>query len=147
MKRKTCDNRTWAKLLFSTYHPLISIHLSHRFTRASKPAAEEFLTVVSATSAPQFRHLRLSNDLEKIYRTSCESFYTTDTSHRKQEICLYEYPFNWVLLPTNKRTTERCSSVGYSSSTVAIFTTETSLWTCACASTTYTVMKLDCAAT
>jgi hypothetical protein len=35
-----------------------------------------------------------------------------------------------------KRTTERCFSVVQSSSTVAILTAETSLWTCACASTT-----------
>jgi hypothetical protein len=35
-----------------------------------------------------------------------------------------------------KRTTERWSSVGYSSSMVTILTTETSLWTCACASAT-----------
>jgi hypothetical protein len=33
------------------------------------------------------------------------------------------------------------------SSTVAILTTETSLWTCACACATKTVMNLDCAAT
>jgi hypothetical protein len=33
-----------------------------------------------------------------------------------------------------KRTVERCSSVAYSSSTVAILTAEYSLWTCACAS-------------
>jgi hypothetical protein len=36
-------------------------------------------------------------------------------------------------------TTEHCSSVFHSSSTVTIWTTETSLWTCACVSAT-----LDC---
>jgi hypothetical protein len=42
----------------------------------------------------------------------------------------------WVILPTKKRTTERCSSVAHSSSAITILTTETSLWTCACASAT-----------
>jgi hypothetical protein len=35
-------------------------------------------------------------------------------------------------LPTKKRTTDSCSSARHSSRTVAILTTETSLWTCAC---------------
>jgi hypothetical protein len=35
-----------------------------------------------------------------------------------------------------KRTTKYWSSVVFSSRTVIIFTTETSLWTCACASPT-----------
>jgi hypothetical protein len=42
---------------------------------------------------------------------------------------------HWALLPA-KSTTERCSLVVHSSSTVAILTTETSLWTCSCASAT-----------
>jgi hypothetical protein len=44
-----------------------------------------------------------------------------------------------VLLPTHKKkhTTERCFSVVNPSSTDAIMTTKTSLWTCACASATY----------
>jgi hypothetical protein len=74
-----------------------------------------------------------------VSRPSFEPLYITDTSHCKQEIFLYEYPLHWVLLPT-----ERWSSVVYST-TVAILTTEISLWTCA--SDTYTVMKLDCATT
>jgi hypothetical protein len=55
--------------------------------------SREVLTIVSATSSPPLRHFRLSNVLERIYRPSCESLYTTDTSHRKQEVFLYEYPF------------------------------------------------------
>jgi hypothetical protein len=42
---------------------------------------------------------------------------------------------------------QHCSSIVYSSSTVAILTTETRLWTWACASATKTVMKMDSAAT
>jgi hypothetical protein len=41
-----------------------------------------------------------------------------------------------VFFVHKKRTTERCSSEVYSSSTAAILTTEISLWTCACPSAT-----------
>jgi hypothetical protein len=40
-----------------------------------------------------------------------EQLYATDTSHGKQETFFNEYPLHWVLLPTEKRTTERYSSV------------------------------------
>jgi hypothetical protein len=45
IKRKTCDMRTWKirNIYFSTYPPPTLIHLSHRFTSASKPAAEKSL--------------------------------------------------------------------------------------------------------
>jgi hypothetical protein len=33
---------------------------------------------------------------------SCGQLYAINTSQRKQEINLYEYPLNWVLLPTKK---------------------------------------------
>jgi hypothetical protein len=89
-------------------------------------------TVVSATSASPFHLLPISNVLERISRPSCESFYITNASYRKQEIFLYEYPLHSVLLPIKKLITERCSSVVYSSSTVAILTIGTSLWTCVC---------------
>jgi hypothetical protein len=51
-------------------------------------------------------HLRLSNILERISGRSCELIYATDTSQRKQETFLYEYPF-----ANKERTTERCSSI------------------------------------
>jgi hypothetical protein len=79
---------------FSTCPTPTLIHFSHRLTSASKPAAEKFLTVVSVTSAPPFPHFRLSNVLERIYRTNCDSLYTTDTSHLKQETFLYENHFH-----------------------------------------------------
>jgi hypothetical protein len=91
---------------------------------------EVFLTVVSATSTLVGHHLRLTNVLESISRPSCEPLYAINTSQRKQETFLYEYPLHWVLLPTKKnRTTERCSSVAYSSSKVANLTTEPGFWT------------------
>jgi hypothetical protein len=46
-------------IYFSTYPSSTLIHLSHRFTNASEPATyKSFLTVVSATSVPQFQVLR-----------------------------------------------------------------------------------------
>jgi hypothetical protein len=76
-----------------------------------------------------------SSSSAKRFPPSCESLYPTNTSHRKHESFLYEYSLHWFLLPTKKkRTTKHCSSVVHPSRTVAILTTETSLWTCACAS-------------
>jgi hypothetical protein len=71
--------------------------------------------------------LRLSNVLEIIYEPSCESLYATNTSNRKQETFLYEYPLHEVLLPVGKRATARSCWEVHSSSTVTILTTETSL--------------------
>jgi hypothetical protein len=88
----------------STYPPstLIYSYLFHRFSSASKPAAQKSLAVVSATSAPPFHHLRFSNVLDRIYRLSRESLYATNTSHHRYTIFLYEYPLHWILLLTNK---------------------------------------------
>jgi hypothetical protein len=47
---------------------------------------------------------------------------------------------------SQKLTTGHSSSVVWNSSTVAIVTTETILWTCTCTSATCTVMKMDSAA-
>jgi hypothetical protein len=83
-------------------------------------------------------HLRLSNVLERISRPSCETLYVIKTSHCTEETFLYEYPLHSVSFfsPQKKRTTERCCSVVYLSSMVAILTTETSLSTRVCASAT-----------
>jgi hypothetical protein len=90
------------------------------------PQHRSLLTVISATSAPRFQPV-----ISETFATKAELLYPTNTSHRKQETFLYEYSLHWVLLPTKKRrTTERCSSVIHSSSTVAILTTETSLLDC-----------------
>jgi hypothetical protein len=99
---------------FSTYPPPAMIHLSHRFTSASKPASwksfvcclSHFRTTVSTSSSSAKRFPPRLNPL-----------YTTNASHRKQETFLYEHPFHWVLLSTKNRTTEPCSSVIHSSST------------------------------
>jgi hypothetical protein len=44
----------------------------------------------------------IKNVLQRISRPRCEPLYATNTSHRKQETFLYEYPFNWVLLPIKR---------------------------------------------
>jgi hypothetical protein len=87
---------------------------------------------------PVRHHLQLLNVFERISRPSCEPLHMTDTSYCKQGIFLYEYPLHWFLLPT--KTHNRTLVFGR---TLAILTTETSLWIWA----SPTVMKLDCAAT
>jgi hypothetical protein len=128
----------------STCPPPKLIHLSHRFTSASKSATQTYFDCC-------FSHFRTSvstsSSSAKRLPPSCEPLYATNTSHRKQQTFRYEYPLHWVMLPTKNNTTERCCSVLHASSTVAILTEETSFWTYACTSATKTVMKLDCAAT
>jgi hypothetical protein len=56
-------------------------------------------------------HLRLSNVLERTSRPSCESLYATDTSQRKQETFLYEYPLRlspFAHKKTHNRTFKEC---------------------------------------
>jgi hypothetical protein len=60
---ETCDIQTWKKSLFLNISSTNIDHLSYCFTSASKLAARSLLDVVSATSAPPFHHLRLSNAL------------------------------------------------------------------------------------
>jgi hypothetical protein len=45
-------------------------------------------------------HLRFSNALERISRPSCDTLYSTNTSHRKKEVFLYEYIFHLIPLAT-----------------------------------------------
>jgi hypothetical protein len=116
------------------------LSLSSCHLESTLPPAAQLLLSQSQKADLVGHHLQLSNVLERISRPSCELLYQTNTSHRKQETFLYEYPLQWVLLPTKKRTTERCSSVVYTSSTVAILTIETSLWASASGSATWTVL-------
>jgi hypothetical protein len=124
IKRKACDTRNWKYIYIyiSTCPPPTLIHLSHRFTSGSKPAAEKsfgcglshFRTAVSTSPSSAERS-----------PPSCEPLYATNTSQHKQKIFLYKYALHWVLLPTKKNTTERCPSETYPSSTVAILTSKT----------------------
>jgi hypothetical protein len=69
---------------------VFSTSMSHRFTSVCS---------VSATSAPPFQPLHQRNVCHVSW-PRCEPLYARDTSHHKQEIFLYEYPLNWVLLLT-----------------------------------------------
>jgi hypothetical protein len=72
IKLKTHDIGTWEKHLFldissaniDTLVPSLYQHVETRTT--------EILTVLSANSVSPFHNLRLSNVLERIYRTTCE---------------------------------------------------------------------------
>jgi hypothetical protein len=91
--RKTCISR---------HNVPAFIHLSHRFTSASKPTAWKFLNVVSATSAFPFRPLRHQRNVYHVSEPRCEPPYASLTSHRNQET-FYQYLLHWVLLPPKKR--------------------------------------------
>jgi hypothetical protein len=76
---------------FSTNSPLALIHLSHRFTTASKSfdfCLSHFRTSVSNSSSPA-----------KCLPSTCEQLYATNTSHRTLYTFLDEYPLHWVLWP------------------------------------------------
>jgi hypothetical protein len=60
------------------------------------PQHTSILTDVPATPAPPFQLLHQRKRLP----LSCEPLYATNTSHRKQQIFLYENPLHWVSLPT-----------------------------------------------
>jgi hypothetical protein len=66
-----------------------------------KPCSIEVFWLLSQP-LPQLvgHHLLLSNVLGRISGLSCEPLYATNTSHRKQEIFIYEYPLHCVVLPT-----------------------------------------------
>jgi hypothetical protein len=81
------------------------------------PKHKSLLTVESATSAPPFHHLRLSNVLERISLPSSEPLYATDTWTGNISLWIF-----FLLSPIGhkKRTTDHCLTVIPSSSTVAI---------------------------
>jgi hypothetical protein len=89
IKRKTCDIRTREETIISRH-----ILHQHRYTFhivfpvLRNPQYRSILTVVSAIP-----HLR-SNlfVISETFSTKTESFYATNTSHRKQITFLYECP-------------------------------------------------------
>jgi hypothetical protein len=67
------------------------------------PQHKSLLTVVSSTSASGRESPEtFERPWENLWPT-CERLYATNTSHRKQEIFLYEYPLHWVTLLTKKK--------------------------------------------
>jgi hypothetical protein len=80
VKHKTSDIQTRKKHLFLDIFSL-NFH-------APVPSLYQCASV----STPSLSAKRLPS--------SCEPLYATNTSHRKQETFIYEYPLHWVLLPT-----------------------------------------------
>jgi hypothetical protein len=98
IKRKTCDIRTWKKHLFldissTNIDTLVSSLYQCVETRSMEKSFDcclsHFRTSVSTSPSSA-----------KSFPPSCEPLYAANTSHRKQETFLYEYPLHWVLLPT-----------------------------------------------
>jgi hypothetical protein len=131
IKRKTCDNSKLEKnIYFSTYPPPTLIHLSIALQVRRNLQHRNLLTVVSATFAPPFQPLRHQRNVYHpvVNRFTRQTLPTINRKHFFMNIlCIESF---WP----QKHTTERRSSVVYSSSKVAILTTETSLRTCACTS-------------
>jgi hypothetical protein len=93
------------------------------------------LLIVSATSAPPFQPLRHQ-------RKVCHPVLNRFTRHTLPTVNRKYFFMNILCIEffCSQRTIERCSSAVHSSSTVAFLATETSLWRCACASATWTVL-------
>jgi hypothetical protein len=131
IKSKTCDIRNWRgkNIYFSTYPPQRSVHLSHRFTSSSKPTA---YTSASgrATSA----------NFVRPWENSLNPIMDRFTRWTLPTVYMKHFFVNILCIKSScsqkKRVRESCSSVVHISSTGAILTTETSLWTCACAAAT-----------
>jgi hypothetical protein len=105
------------------------------------PQHRSLLAIVLATSAPRRASSTTSkcpseNFSTKLSTALGDRYFTGNRTHFFMNTLCIDY------LAHRKRTTELCSSVAYSSRTVAILITETSLWTWECPS----VIKLDCAA-
>jgi hypothetical protein len=117
INRKTCDIRTCRSLFLDISSTKIDTIIPSLY-QCVKTCS--LLTIVSATPATPFHHLRLSSVLERISRPSCEPLYaikipTVNRKHFFMNILCIKPPFFFL-----KCTTERCSSVVYYSSTVAI---------------------------
>jgi hypothetical protein len=148
IKRKICDIRTWEKHLFldrvSTNIDTLVLSLYQYVETESV----EVFWLLSQTLPHLHFNLLVISEIYVTFHDAAVNRFTRQTF----SIVNRKYIFMNILCiesfcQQKKPTTERCSSVVYFSNTVAILTTETSLWTCVCASATYTVTKLDCAAT
>jgi hypothetical protein len=78
-------------------HPSAVATLSIVILLSAQINSSACCTVASIAISTGQHLLRLSNVLERISWPSCVPFYATNTSHRKQETFLYEYPLHWVL--------------------------------------------------
>jgi hypothetical protein len=146
IKHITCDIRTGKKHIFLDIPSTNINKLVPSLYQCVKTHSIEVFWLLSQPLPHLVGHnLRLSNVLE--FLDPVVNCFTRQTLPNVNREHLFMNILYIEFFCPQKRTTERCTSVVHSSSTFAILTTEISLWTYACASTTYTAMKLDCAAT
>jgi hypothetical protein len=127
-------------------HTYTYIHTSSCQLEITLRPAAQLLLSQSQQGDLVGHHLQLPNVREKISRPICDRFMRQilPTMNRK--------PFFMNILalsPFVRKKTHNIPLLFGSTPwvTVVIVTTESIIWTCACASGTKTVMKLDCAAT
>jgi hypothetical protein len=89
IKRKTSDIRIWGG---GIRLDMFSTKIYTRVPWRRNPQHRSLLTAVSATSAPPLQPLRHQRNIWHVSQTSCESLYAKNTTHRKQERFIYEYP-------------------------------------------------------
>jgi hypothetical protein len=99
IKRKTYYILTWKKYLFID---ISSTNIDTLVSSLNQGVETDGVEVFWLSQPrPQLRSiLRHQRNVCHVSRPSSEPLYSTNTSHSKQEIFLYEYPLHWVLLPT-----------------------------------------------
>jgi hypothetical protein len=132
MKLKTCDIRTWEKHLF--------LDTCSTNTDIFVPPPYEYFETrnieIFALLSQPLLHLRFKLSVfGETFSTQLWTALAMNTSYLKQEHFFMNTLRTEFFCP-QKCTTERCSLVVHTSSKFVILTTETSLWTCACASAT-----------
>jgi hypothetical protein len=101
IKSKTCDIRTWKiiisrRILHQHWYTWYTCPIAYQCVETRSIQVEVFLLL--SQSLP---HLRFNLFvISEMFAAKAETLYATDTSHRKKETYLYEYPLHWVLLPT-----------------------------------------------
>jgi hypothetical protein len=99
IKHKTCDIRTWKQHLFLNIPSTNTDTLVHRFTNASKPTAYKSFWLLSQPLPCLFQPLRHQRS---VCHPDVNHFTWQNTSHRKQETFLYEYPLHWLVKLTSE---------------------------------------------
>jgi hypothetical protein len=97
IKLKTSDIRTWEKHLFLDISSINTDILVPSLYQCVETRNIELFWLLSRP----LPHLRLNIFvIIETFATKPEKLYATNTSHRKQETFLYEYPSRCVILPT-----------------------------------------------
>jgi hypothetical protein len=125
MKRKTSDIRNWEKHLFLNISSTNSDTLVTSLYQRVETRSIQVFCLFSATSTPPFQPLRHQRNVchPVVNRFTRHTLPTVISKHFFMNILCFE-PFAHK---KKKETTELCSLVVHSSSTVAILTNATSL--------------------